>query len=296
MIESIPAKQILQKVKFDNSRWFGIDYNMNLYRGCSHGCIYCDSRSTIYDIENFDKVRYKENVIEILSKELRSKRKKGVVGIGAMSDTYNPFEKQLCITKQALDLISENHFGVSIDTKSSLVVRDIPILQKIKKNNSAIVKLTITTANDELSKKIEPYVNPSSVRFEAVKELNDSGIFCGILLTPMLPFLTDNKDEIRAIVEKAHKANAKFIYCMYGVTMRSGQREFFYEHLRDISPKLVFKYQKTYGLNYVCTIQNKDSCEKLLREECARYGILTDMKEIIKAYKRSESYTQIKFF
>lgn len=165
MIESIPAKQILQKVKFDNTRWFGIDYNMNLYRGCSHGCIYCDSRSTIYNIENFDKVRYKENVIEILSKELRSKRKKGVVGIGAMSDTYNPFEKQLCITKQALDLISENHFGVSIDTKSSLVVRDIPILQKIKKNNSAIVKLTITTANDELSKKIEPYVNPSSVRF-----------------------------------------------------------------------------------------------------------------------------------
>ncbi|MEN1817117.1 radical SAM protein [Clostridioides difficile] len=277
MIESIPAKQILQKVKFDNTRWFGIDYNMNLYRGCSHGCIYCDSRSTIYNIENFDKVRYKENVIEILSKELRSKRKKGVVGIGAMSDTYNPFEKQLCITKQALDLISENHFGVSIDTKSSLVVRDIPILQKIKKNNSAIVKLTITTANDELSKKIEPYVNPSSARFDAVKELNDSGIFCGILLTPMLPFLTDNKDEIRAIVEKAHKANAKFIYCMYGVTMRSGQREFFYEHLRDISPKLVLKYQKTYGLNYVCTIQNKDSCEKLLREECARYGILTDM-------------------
>ncbi len=213
-----------------------------------------------------------------------------------MSDTYNPFEKQLCITKKALDLISENHFGVSIDTKSSLVVRDIPILQKIKKNNSAIVKLTITTANDELSKKIEPYVNPSSVRFEAVKELNDSGIFCGILLTPMLPFLTDNKDEIRAIVEKAHKANAKFIYCMYGVTMRSGQREFFYEHLRDISPKLVLKYQKTYGLNYVCTVQNKDGCEKLLREECARYGILTDMKEIIKAYKRSESYTQIKFF
>ncbi|AUA35954.1 radical SAM superfamily protein [Clostridioides difficile] len=296
MIESIPAKQILQKVKFDNTRWFGIDYNMNLYRGCSHGCIYCDSRSTIYNIENFDKVRYKENVIEILSKELRSKRKKGVVGIGAMSDTYNPFEKQLCITKQALDLISENHFGVSIDTKSSLVVRDIPILQKIKKNNSAIVKLTITTANDELSKKIEPYVNPSSARFDAVKELNDSGIFCGILLTPMLPFLTDNKDEIRAIVEKAHKANAKFIYCMYGVTMRSGQREFFYEHLRDISPKLVLKYQKTYGLNYVCTIQNKDSCEKLLREECARYGILTDMKEIIKAYKRSESYIQIKFF
>ncbi|MDU9051934.1 MAG: radical SAM protein, partial [Clostridioides difficile] len=253
-------------------------------------------RSTIYNIENFDKVRYKENVIEILSKELRSKRKKGVVGIGAMSDTYNPFEKQLCITKQALDLISENHFGVSIDTKSSLVVRDIPILQKIKKNNSAIVKLTITTANDELSKKIEPYVNPSSVRFDAVKELNDSGIFCGILLTPMLPFLTDNKDEIRAIVEKAHKANAKFIYCMYGVTMRSGQREFFYEHLRDISPKLVLKYQKTYGLNYVCTVQNKDCCEKLLREECARYGILTDMKEIIKAYKRSESYIQIKFF
>lgn len=296
MIESIPAKQILQKVKFENTRWFGIDYNMNLYRGCPHGCIYCDSRSTIYNIENFDQVRYKENVIEILSKELRSKRKKGVVGIGSMSDTYNPFEKKLCITKQALSLIEENHFGVSIDTKSSLVVRDIPILQKIKTNNSAIVKVTITTANDELSKKIEPNVNPSSVRFEAVKELNDAGIFCGILLTPMLPFLTDNKDEIRAIVEKAYKANAKFIYCMYGVTMRSGQREFFYKHLKNISPELALKYQKMYGLNYVCNIPNKDYCEKLLNEECRRYGILTNMKDIIKAYKRSESYTQIKFF
>lgn len=296
MIKSIPAKQILQKVKFDNSRWFGIDYNMNLYRGCPHGCIYCDSRSTVYNIENFDQVRYKENVIETLKKELHSKRKKGVVGIGAMSDTYNPFEKDLCITQQALNLISENHFGVSIDTKSSLVVRDILILKEITRNNSAIVKVTITTANDELAKKIEPNVSLSSERFEAVKQLNDAGIFCGILLTPLIPFLTDNENEIRAIVEKAHKANAKFIYCMYGMTMRNGQREFFYKHLKNISPKLVFQYQKTYGLNYVCPSLNGKRCEQVLKKECGRYGILTEMKDIIEAYKKSDTYTQLKFF
>lgn len=296
MIKSIPAKQIIQNVKFDNSKWFGIDYNMNLYRGCSHGCIYCDSRSEVYHIRNFDDVHYKENAIELLSHELCSKRKKGVIGIGAMSDTYNPFEKQLCITRQALKLIRDYHFGVSVDTKSPLILRDISILQGIVKNNSVIVKITITTKDDELSKKIEPNVAASSERFATVKKLNEAGIFCGILLTPTLPFLTDNEEEIKSIVKGAYSAKAKFIFSLYGMTMRDGQREYFYEHLKRFAPELVSRYQNTYGLSYICESPYKNSCEKILKTECERYGILTEMNDIITAYKQTDTYEQLKLF
>ena len=296
MIDSIPAKQIIQTVKFDNSKWFGIDYNMNLYRGCSHGCIYCDSRSEKYHIKDFDTVRYKENAIGLLQHELCSKRKKGVVGIGAMSDTYNPFERQLCVTEQALKLLQDYQFGVSIDTKSPLVLRDIPILQRIAEKNSAIVKITITTSSDELSKKIEPNVAVSSERFAAVKRLNEAGVFCGILLTPTLPFLTDNEAEIKAFVRKAHFAKAKFIFSLYGMTMRDGQREYFYEQLKKFAPELVRKYQQTYGLSYICDSPHKNVCEQILKEECKKYGILTDMSDIITAYKKADTYVQLKLF
>ena len=296
MIEAISAKQIIQPVKFDNSKWFGIDYNMNLYHGCSHGCIYCDSRSEIYHIKNFDCVRYKENAIEILCHELCTKRKKGVIGIGAMSDTYNPFEKQLCITREALKLIERYQFGVSIDTKSPLVLRDIPILKGIGEYNSAIVKVTITTSNDELSKKIEPNVAASSERFKTVKKLNEAGIFCGILLTPMLPFLTDNEAEIRSIIKQAHLAGAKFIFTLYGMTMRDGQREYFYHNLKKFAPELVEKYRWAYGANYICDSPYKSACEKILKEECERYDILTEMSDIIAAYKKTDNYVQLRLF
>ena len=123
-MEFIEAKTILQRATH-GEEWFGIDYNMNLYKGCCHKCIYCDSRSNCYQVEDFDRVRAKKDEIEILNRELKSKRKKGVIGIGAMSDTYNPFEKQYEITRQSLELISYYNFGVSIETKSNLIVRDI---------------------------------------------------------------------------------------------------------------------------------------------------------------------------
>lgn len=158
-MEFIPAKSILQKASH-TQEWFGIDYNMNLYKGCSHGCIYCDSRSNCYQVENFDKVRAKEKELEILNKELKSRRKTGVIGIGAMSDTYNPFEKQYEITRKALKLISYYNFGISIETKSNLITRDIDILKQINSKADVILKFTITTADDKLSKIIEPRSMP----------------------------------------------------------------------------------------------------------------------------------------
>lgn len=175
-MEFIKAKTILTKVKY-GADWYGIDYNMNLYKGCTHGCIYCDSRSNCYHIDNFDIVRGKENALYILEKEL-SKKSRGIIGIGAMSDTYNPLEQQYEQTRKALELIAKYGFGVSIDTKSDLILRDIELLEKINLNNNVIVKFTITTPNDELSKIIEPNVCVSSRRLKAIKILNDNGILC----------------------------------------------------------------------------------------------------------------------
>ena len=171
-MEFIKAKTILTKVKY-GTNWYGIDYNINLYKGCPHGCIYCDSRSNYYHIDNFNVVRGKENALFILMQELSKKREKGVVGIGTMSDAYNPLEKEYEQTRGALKLISTYGFGVSIDTRSDLILRDIDLLKEINLKNNVIVKFTITTPNDELSKIIEPNVCISSKRFQAIKKLSE---------------------------------------------------------------------------------------------------------------------------
>ena len=168
-MKTILAKTILVKNKYPQY-WFGTDYNINLYRGCHHGCIYCDSRSECYQNDEFETVKVKENALDLLQKELPKKRSKGVVGLGAMSDTYNAYEKQLQITRNTLKLLRDYHFGVSIETKSDLVVRDIDLLLDIKKYNDVIVKFTITTSHDELSQIIEPHVCLSSKRFEAMSK------------------------------------------------------------------------------------------------------------------------------
>lgn len=151
MIEYIPAKTIVTKTK--SPEWFGMDYNMNIYKGCCHGCIYCDSRSECYHVENFDKVRAKENALQIIRDDLRRKVKKGVIGTGAMSDPYNPFEEKLCLTRHALELVDAYEFGIAIATKSPLITRDADILSGIKEHSPVLCKITITTADDELSKK-----------------------------------------------------------------------------------------------------------------------------------------------
>jgi DNA repair photolyase len=159
-MEYISAKTIVTSTK--NSAWFGVEYNMNIYKGCCHGCIYCDSRSDCYRLDDFDRVRTKENALSIIRDELRRKSKTGVVGTGAMSDPYNPFEEELQLTRHSLELINAYKFGVAIATKSPLVTRDIDILRNIKEHSPTLVKITITTVNDELCKKIEPNVAVSS--------------------------------------------------------------------------------------------------------------------------------------
>ena len=295
-MEFIKTKTILTKVKYGNT-WYGIDYNMNLYRGCPHGCIYCDSRSNCYHIDNFDIPKEKENALAILEQELSKKRNKGVIGIGSMSDTYNPNELKYEQTRNALKLISKYNFGVSIDTKSNLILRDLDILKEINAKNNVIIKFTITTPYDELSKIIEPNVCVSSKRFEAIKKLSDSGIFTGIMMNPVLPFITDREDDIKKLVKLAHQNGAKFIHTYMGVTLRENQRDYFFEKLDKHFKGSKEKYIKYYGERYNCPVPNYKQLYKIFTNECDKYGILYDMDDIIKAYKKEiKEHEQISLF
>lgn len=295
-MEFITAKTIITKVKYGNE-WYGIDYNMNLYRGCSHRCIYCDSRSNCYHIDNFDIVRGKENALYVLEQELYKKRKKGVIGIGSMSDTYNPLEKEYEQTRGALKLISKYGFGVSIDTKSDLILRDIDLLKEINSNNNVIVKFTITTPNDELSKIIEPNVCVSSERLQAIKKLSDSGIFVGIMMNPVLPFITDNEEDIKELVKLAYENGAKFIHTYMGMTLRENQRDYYFDKLDEHFIGLKEKYIKYYGDRYNCVVLNAKRLYKIFIDECNKYGILYNMNDIIKAYKKDvKSNKQLTLF
>lgn len=283
-MELIKTKTIMSKVKY-GSDWYGIDYNMNLYRGCSHGCIYCDSRSECYHIDNFDVPKGKENAISILENELK-KYERGVVGIGSMSDTYNPQELKYEQTRSALKLISKYNFGVSIDTKSDLILRDLDLLKEINEKNNVIIKFTITTADDKLSKIIEPNVCESSKRFAAIKTLTDNGIYTGIMMNPVLPFITDSEENIKELVKKAHESGAKFIHTYMGMTLRDRQRDYYYKKLDERFPTIKNKYINYYKNNYNCMTPDYKKLYKVFKEECDKYGILYNMKDIINAYKK----------
>ena len=294
-MDFIKAKTILSKV--DGSDWYGIDYNMNLYRGCPHGCIYCDSRSECYHIDNFDVPRGKENALYILERELSSKKTHGVVGIGSMSDTYNPQEIIYEQTRGALKLLSKYNFGVSIDTKSDLILRDLDLLKEINSKNNVIIKFTITTPYDELSKKIEPNVCVSSKRFSAIKTLSDNGIFAGIMMNPVLPFITDSEEDIKKLVKMAYDNGAKFIHTYMGMTLRDIQRDYYFDKLDCKFPGLKDKYINYYKNSYNCAVPNYKGLYKVFTDECDKYGILYNMSDIIKAYKKNiNSLEQLSLF
>jgi len=284
-MELIKAKTILSKVKYGDE-WYGIDYNMNLYKGCSHGCIYCDSRSNCYHIDSFERVRGKENALSILERELSCKSTKGVIGIGAMSDTYNPQEVKYEQTRGALKLISKYGFGVSVDTKSDLILRDLDLLEEIHSKNNVIVKFTITTPNDTLSKIIEPGVCVSSRRFRAIKKLTDHGIFTGIMLNPVLPFITDREEDIKELIRLAYESGAKFIHTYMGMTLRENQRDYYFDKLDQNFEGLKERYIQFYGNRYHCLVPNYKKLYKVFVTECNKYGLMYQMDDIIQSYKR----------
>ena len=173
MIREIKAKTLLASVKQPDP-WFGLRYNMNIYRGCQHQCIYCDSRSECYGIEDFRDVLVKTNALELLARELAGKRSKGRIGTGSMSDPYGPVEARYDLTGRALGIIAQHDFAVHILTKSDLVRKDLPTLREMGRARAS-VSFTITTADDELALKLEPGAPPPSRRFAAMRELAAAG-------------------------------------------------------------------------------------------------------------------------
>lgn len=279
-MKEIIAKTVLQRIKPNLKTWFYNDYNMNLYRGCSHGCIYCDSRSLCYGDDYFDLNKPKKDAIILLENELFSKRKKGICGMGGMNDPYNPLEKKLELTRNALKLIHKYGYGVTIITKSTLVLRDIDILKEINKFKSVLVTFTITTADLDLQSIIEPYSCTSIERFEAIKKLNDEGIKSGICLMPILPFINDTDKNLDDLLDLSKKYNVKYIYPYFGVTLRDRQREYFYKQLDIHFPGIKEKYIRTYKENYVCdSLRNKYLYDRL-KKKCNESGIIYNMEKI----------------
>ena len=295
-METIPAKHLLHRSR--DTQWFGTDHTMNIYRGCCHGCLYCDSRSDCYQIGEFDRVRAKADALRILRDDLARKVRPAFICTGAMSDPYNPFERELELTRYALELIDAYSCGVAVATKSDLIVRDIDILASIHTHSPVICKLTVPTADDALAAKLEPNAPPPSRRLAALGELSGAGLFAGVLLMPVLPFLEDSEENVLSVVEGAARAGAKFVYPALGVTMRQGQREYFLDALERAFPGqgLKERYLRQFGDRYQCVSPRVKTLWKAFAAACRERGVLYDMKSIIRAATLAGRDRQLTFF
>ncbi|MFH1524713.1 MAG: radical SAM protein [Chloroflexota bacterium] len=295
MIKEIQAKTLLARVKGPDD-WFGLYYNFNLYRGCQHQCIYCDSRSECYQIEDFNHdVLVKANAIELLRKELASKRVVGTIGTGSMNDPYMPLEKDIRLTRRALEAIAEFHFPVHIITKSDLVLRDLDLLKEIGQVYAAVT-FTITTADDALSKTLEPGAPVSSRRLETMRALSENGLLTGVTMMPILPFIEDNEENIARIVTLAHENGASYILPAFGMTLRDRQRAYYYAKLDRHFPGLRVRYEKTFGERYSAHAQNRARLEQVFTELCRQYGIAERIPVFTPQPRTREEKAQLRLF
>lgn len=255
---------------------------MNLYRGCSHGCIYCDSRSKCYHMEHdFEDIEVKENAIELLEHVLKSKRKKCMIGTGAMTDPYIPLEMEIGNVRKALSLIYEYGFGITMITKSNRILRDMDLLRKINEKTKCVVQMTMTTYDEDLCKIIEPNVSTTRERFEVLKELRDAGIPTVVWLCPILPYINDTEENISGILDYCIEARAYGVICFgMGMTLREGNREYFYKQLDRWFPHLKERYIREYGNRYELDSPNQNKLMELFHQTCGRYGILHDNEQI----------------
>lgn len=251
---------------------------MNLYRGCQHGCIYCDARSRCYQMDHpFEDIEIKENALELLETALRAKRKSCMIGTGSMSDPYIPLEMQLRMTRKSLELIEKYGFGATLITKSDRVLRDLDILKRINDKTKAVVQMTLTTADEDLCRILEPGVCTTACRVAALKEFQRAGIPTVVWFCPIVPFLNDTEENVRRIVESCADAGVKgIIHFGMGLTLREGNREYFYSRLDRHFPGLKACYIRTYGNAYELPSPNVRHLEQVFRAECDRYGIWHD--------------------
>ena len=260
---------------------------MNLCRGCLHGCIYCDSRSTCYQINHdFEDIAIKANAPELLEKALRSKRRKCMIGTGSMSDPYLPQKDVLALTRRCLELIAQYDFGATVLTKSDLVLRDLELLKQINRQQKAVVQMTLTTFDESLCRIIEPHVCTTARRAEVLRILHENGIPTVVWLTPLLPWINDTEENLRGILQYCIEAHVTGIVCFgIGLTLRDGNREYFYRALDRHFPALRRRYEQTFGEAYEIVSPNHVRLMRIFHETCSAHGILHSPEDCFRYLK-----------
>lgn len=274
---------------------------MNLYRGCTHGCIYCDSRSKCYQINHdFIDIEIKENALELLETTLKGKRNKCMLSTGGMTDPYIPLENKLHHVQQALKLALKYGFGFALQTKSATVLNDLALLQAINQKTKCVVQMTLTTADERLCKILEPHVSSTKERFLALKKLHEAGIPTVVWLCPILPFINDTAENILAILDMCIEAKVYGIICFnMGMTLREGNREYYYQQLDLHFPGLKEKYQHIYGNSYEVTSLNNAYLMKLFYDKCHKNNIICDNNELftyLSTFKQKKEFEQLSIF
>ncbi len=274
-------------------------HGMNIYRGCSHGCIYCDSRSRCYHFTHpFEDIEVKQNAPELLEKALRSKRRKCMIGTGAMSDPYMHIEKELNLTRRCLEIILQYGFGAAIQTKSDLILRDIDLLEEINRSAKCVVQMTLTTYDDDLCSILEPHVCNTKRRIEVLNEMNKRGIPTIVWITPILPFINDTAENISSILNECVRVGVKGIIDFgMGLTLREGDREYYYEALDRHFPGMKERYIKQYGNSYELPSPNARDLTAIFKKICKENSIMSDPEECFRYLNDlPEKYTQMSIF
>ena len=274
---------------------------MNMFRGCTHGCIYCDSRSTCYQINHeFTDIEVKINAPMLLEQKLISKRKKCMIGTGAMTDPYVHEEINLKLTRSLLEIIEKYKFGLAIQTKSNRILRDLDLLKQINHNAKCVVQMTLTTYDESLCKIIEPFVSTTKERFETLKIMRDEGIPTVVWLGPILPFINDTKENIEGILKYIVDAKVKgVIWFGTGLTLREGNREYYYQKLDEHFPGLKETYIKKYGNQYLAYSENHEMIDKIVHETCEKHGIMHNIDQVfsyLNTYEIKSPFEQISLF
>lgn len=277
------------------------DNGMNLYRGCSHGCIYCDSRSKCYQMDHdFEDIAVKENALELLEKTLLSRKKPCMIGTGAMTDPYIPLEEKLCMTRRALEMIERHGFGVAIQTKSARILRDLDVLQRIHEKSKAVVQMTLTTHDDNLCRILEPNVSVTSERVWALKQFRDAGIPTVVWLCPILPYINDTKENIEGILQSCIEAGVKGVICFnMGLTLREGNREYFYAQLDRYFPGMKERYIRAFCYRYELNSHRNEELMRTFHRTCEKAGMMHDNRDIfsyLHRYEEKENCPQTSFF
>jgi len=277
----------------------GGHFGMNIYRGCSHGCIYCDSRSLCYQFTHrFEDIEVKQNAPELLEKTLKFKRKKGMIGTGAMSDPYMHCEEELGLTRKCLKIIKRYGFGVAIQTKSDRILRDIDLLTEINQETKCVVQMTLTTYDDALCKIIEPNVCNTKRRIEVLQKMQERGIPTIVWLSPILPYINDTEENITAILNECVRVGVKGIICFgMGLTLREGDREYYYAALDKHFPGLKERYIREFGNAYEIPSPNTKNLYRIFYEICRKSGMMSTPDECFGfMYEFPEKYKQMSLF